>query len=66
MDKERAKQLMSIAYIIVANEYGLTSKPIDDAELAKILEENKVTMEELLLLDDFIQEIMEFINDGMV
>jgi hypothetical protein len=66
MDKERAKQLMSIAYIIVANEYGLTSKPIDDAELAKILEENHVTLEELLLLDDFIQEIMEFINDGMV
>lgn len=66
MDKEREKQLMSIAYIIAANEYGLTLKPIDDTELAKILEENKVTMEELLLLDDFIQEIMEFINDGMV
>ena len=68
MDDKRAKELASIAYIIVANEFGMTTKPLTDDDLAELLRDNEVTLDELLVLDDIIQNIMEFLNDdtGMV
>ena len=68
MDDKRARQLASIAYIIVANELGMTTKPLTDDDLADLLLDNEVTIDELLVLDDIIHNIMEFLNDdtGMV
>ena len=63
MDEKRAKQLASIAYIIVANEFGFTNQPLDDDDLAKLLTDYEVTLEEMLVLDEIIQNIMEFLND---
>ena len=57
---------MSIAYIIIANELGFTSEALDDQDLARILVDNQVSLEEMMLLDEMIQNILEMLENGMV
>lgn len=64
MNEERTKQLMSIAYIITANELGFTTPHLSEDDLAKIIEDNKITLEEMLILDEYVQNFMEFVTDG--
>ena len=66
MDDKRAQELASIAYIIIANELGFTSEALDDVDLAHILIDNQVTLDEMMLLDEMIQNILEMFENGMV
>lgn len=66
MDDKRAQELASIAYIIIANELGFTNQALDDNDLAMLLIDNNVSLEEMMMLDDMIQNIVEMFNNGMV
>ena len=65
MDKKRAEVLASIAYIIVADELGITARPLEDDELVQLLVDNHVTLEEMSKLDEVIQNMLEILNYGL-
>ena len=54
------KTLVSLAYLLVANELGLTK--LNEEEMAELLLENEVTVEELYFLDELVQDVIEEVN----
>ena len=67
METNRTETLVSLAYILVANELGLTDKPLTEEDLTLLLLSNQVTMEEMSFLDELVQDVIEEVikdNEG--
>lgn len=62
MKDERIKTLTSIAYILIANELGVNDVAITDEDIALILLQNHVTIDEMCFLDDLVQGVLEEVN----
>lgn len=62
MEDERIKTLTSIAYILIANELGVNDVAITDEDIALILLQNNVTIDEMCFLDDLVQGVLEEVN----
>lgn len=62
MKDERIKTLTSIAYILIANELGVNDVAITDEDIALILLQNSVTIDEMCFIDDLVQGVLEEVN----
>ena len=58
----RLETLTSLAYILIANELGMTELPLKEEDITLLLLENQITLEEMAFIDELVQNVLEEVN----
>ena len=64
MEDKRIKILTSLAYVLIANELGITQPPLTEEELTILMLKNQVTMDEMWFLDELVQDVIEEVKNS--
>lgn len=62
--EERVKTLVNLVYVLAVNELGLNSKSLTDEEITLLLLKNKITIDEMALLDELVQDVVKEVSQN--